>query len=219
MGLQSNKQNENKKLDVKNLKINLKSKDSKNKYLEQKDMDFLERYETVVEGKEEKINPMFYVFPAAAVVGIILVAFVIINVMTAVLNNSNKKIQTYVDDSANISSYNEAVKLSTEISTRNSSKSAIENMIKIMEKYPSINEAFISSIYSSLPEGVTIQTVNYNSSQAFFTISCVASNVNTIPTFINNLETTDKFEFVGYTGYNGGTGGYSFTVNCICNGN
>lgn len=219
MGLQSNKQNENKKLDVKNLKVNLKSKDSKNKYLDQKDMNFLERYETIVEGKEEKINPMFYVFPAAAVVGIILVALVFINVMTAVLNNSNKKIQAYVDDSANISSYNEAVKLSTEISTRNSSKSAIENMIKIMEKYPSINEAFISSVYSSLPEGVTIQTVNYNSSQAFFTISCVASDVNAIPTFINNLETTDKFEIVGYTGYNGGSGGYSFTVNCICNGN
>lgn len=214
MSLQSNKQNENKKLN-----FNLKSKDTKKKYLDQKDMNFLERYETVVEGKEEKINPMFYVVPAAAVVGIFLVIFVIVNVMTAVLNNSNKKIQAYVDDSANISSYNEAVKLSSEISKRNSSKTAIENMIKTKEKYPSINEAFVSSVYSSLTEGVTIQTITYNSSQSFFSLSCVATDVNAIPGFINNLETTSKFEIVGYTGYNGGSGGYSFTVNCICNGN
>ncbi len=214
MSLQSNKQNENKKLN-----FNLKSKDNKKKYLDQKDMNFLERYETVVEGKEEKINPMFYVVPAATVVGIFLVIFVIVNVMTAVLNNSNKKIQAYVDDSANISSYNEAVKLSSEISKRNSSKTAIEKMIKTKEKYPSINEAFVSSVYSSLTEGVTIQTITYNSSQSFFSLSCVATDVNAIPGFINNLETTSKFELVGYTGYNGGSGGYSFTVNCICNGN
>ncbi len=216
---EENNNQDGKKIDINNFKKSIKSKGDKNKFLQPKDMNFFERYEIVVEGKQEKINPMFFIVPTATVLGILIVAFAIINVMSAVVNNSNKKLQAYVDDTNNIASYNQAVQLSNEISKRNSSKVAIEEILKAMGKYPSINEAFISSIYGSLPEGITIQNINYDSAQGYFSMSCVSTNVNAIPDFINNLEATNRFAVVGYTGYNGGSGGYTFTVNCICNGN
>lgn len=212
--------NENKKDETeKNLDVKkFKAKEIKKKYLEPKDMNFFERYETVVVGKEAKINPMFFIAPAAGVVALLVVVFAIVNVMSAVTVRGNKKVQEYINDSKNVASYNQAVQLSSEISKRNSSKAAIDEVLEAMKKYPSIDETFVNALYGALPEGAIIETITYNSAQGYFSMACSSTDVKAIPLFVNNLEATGEFALVSYTGYSGGSGGYSFTVDCICNG-
>ena len=197
---------------------NPKEKQPKKKYLEPKDINFFERYETVVEGKEQKINPMFFIVPAAVVLGVLILTFLFYNIMSVVKDRSNKKVQEYINDSNNAASYNQSIQLSSEIAKRISSKVAIDEVLEAMKNYPSIDETFINALYSALPEGVAIETITYNSSQGYFSMACSSTDVNAIPLFVNNLDSTGEFAFVSYTGYNGGTGGYSFTVDCICNG-
>ncbi|NCC86273.1 MAG: hypothetical protein EOM05_00170 [Clostridia bacterium] len=211
---EDNKVETKKKFDFKNHK----EKEPKKKYLESKDMNFFERYETVVEGKEQKINPMFFIVPAAGVLGVLILSFLFLNVMSVIKARSNKKVQEYINDSNNVASYNQSIQLSSEIAKRISSKDAIDEILETMKNYPSIDETFINALYSALPEGVTIEMITYNSSQGYFSMACSSTDVNAIPLFVNNLDSTGEFAFVSYTGYNGGTGGYAFTVDCICNG-
>lgn len=211
---EDNKVETKKKFDFKNIKL----KETKKKYLESKEMNFFERYETVVEGKEQKINPMFFIVPAAVVLGVLILTFLFYNIMSVVKDRSNKKVQEYINDSNNAASYNQSIQLSSEIAKRISSKVAIDEVLEAMKNYPSIDETFINALYSALPEGVAIETITYNSSQGYFSMACSSTDVNAIPLFVNNLDSTGEFAFVSYTGYNGGTGGYSFTVDCICNG-
>lgn len=227
MELFSNKNNETPEKDNSNINSNGKEKTDKvkkvkkqkAKYLDQKDMNFLERYQTVVEGKQAKIDPKFFVFPAAGVLGVLAVMFIIINIITAITVSGNKKIQAYVNDANNIASYNEAVELSKDIAEKRLSKTALEQTIEIVKKYPQINQDFITKLYAALPQGVTVENITFDSAQGYLSLSCNSDAVAIIPTFINNLEGTGEFACVGYTGYSGGSGGYSFTVDCICNGN
>ncbi|MEG0979200.1 MAG: hypothetical protein RR911_03260 [Oscillospiraceae bacterium] len=213
------KDTSNKKIDLQSIKDLGKNKTTKVKYLAQKDMNFYERYETVVEGKQAKVNPMFFIAPAAGVLGALVAIVVIINVMTVITVRGNKNIQEFVDDSNNVATYNQAIKLSDDIANKKSSKSALDQTLELMKKYPQINQEFFGSIYGAMPQSVTIESAIFESAQGYFSMSCKTTDIKAIPSFINNLEATGKFAYTSYKGYNGGQGGYAFTVDCICNGN
>lgn len=208
-----NKENneDNKKVDLKNIKV------SKAKYLEQKDMNFLERYETVVEGKQAKINPMYFIAPAAGVVGLIVAVVVLINVMTLFKTNSNKKINEFINDPANVASYNQAVELSKTIANINASKSAIEDVLTVMDNYPALDQKLVASIFGNATGGVAVEVINYDGTNGYLSITCSSTAVEAIPLYVKALDNTGEFSLVSYSGYTGGTSGYSFTVSCICN--
>ena len=224
MDLFSKKNNEtNESVEKKDKKLDKSTrkdkKSNKAKYLTPKDMNFFERYQTIVEGKQEKIDPKFFIYPAAGVLGVLLVIVLGINLLTLFKENSNKKIQEYISDANNVATYNEALDLSESISKLNASKTALDQAIAIMDKYPSIDKNLKDVLIKNLSGEIKINGVNYESAQGSIMISCVSSSVNAIPVYVQALIDSGEFHHVSYTGYSLSSGGYSFTVACLCKSN
>lgn len=199
---------------------NRKASPKKSKGLKSKEMNFLEKYEIIVEQKPPRINPKLYIISSVSVIIIILAATIILNVFLSIEKNNNKVIKEYIDNENNIARYSESVKLTEEIDKRQKAKNEIDNVLNSIDGYPQLNEQFVDMLFGTAGQKkVKVNSINYGSEHGSIIISCECKSVDDVPVFVKALRDTEIFEAVTYKGYSGcDKSQYSFTVTCVCKG-
>ena len=201
-------------------KAEKKEKKQKNKlqYLEHNTMNFLERYETVVEGKSQDKGLEAYKKP----IMILMIVLVVIGVIAQGLNIYSgmriKSLEKYINDENNIATYNEALAVKTSVEQAKLQKTNMEAMIAAIATYPDVDKSFFDSVSgAATANSVVINNYGYASASGVLSVSCVASTPQNISNFVRALDATGLFANVEYTGFSGGTeGGYTFTVTTYC---
>lgn len=198
-----------------------KKKAPKKQYLEANKMNFLDRYETVVEGKSDDIDIKKIMIPGIAVVAAVAVVCAVIWVLVLITNSSVKSLNNYINDQNNVASYNQAITVKDTISRAKAQKANTESMISAIATYPNINRAFFNAISVAASEnGVTVVNYGYSGNTGYLSVSCTATSAQNISNFVRAMNATGLFANVEYNQFNGGSeGAFSFTVNCYCNGN
>lgn len=223
MNNKSTKKNkkDSKNISLKSIKNSKVSTAKKNKSLKVKDMNFIDRYEIIVEAKPPKINPKYFILPSGVVLSILLIIIIAMSTILAITNTSNKHKNEYINSEDNIAKYSQAEKLTQEITKRRNSKNQIESVINSIDKYPNLNNELINIIFGTAGQNkCQINDMDYNSEQGLITINCNTKSEKNVPIFVCALNNTKKFNLVTYVGYNGNAEeGYTFTVSCVCKGN
>lgn len=202
-------------------KAEKKEKKQKNKlqYLEHNTMNFLERYETVVEGKTADKGLEAYKKP----IMILMIVLVVIGVIAQGLNIYSgmriKSLEKYINDENNKASYNQALEVKTAVEQAKLQKTNMEAMIAAIASYPDVDKTFFSSVNgAATANSVTIGNYGYAGGTGYFTVACTAATPQNISDFIRALDATGLFASIEYGGFSGGAeGGYSFSVSCYCN--
>lgn len=195
-----------------------KEKKQKVQYLEHKDMNFLERYETVVEGKQGDVDLNAIMKPAIMVVAAVAVIFVILQVISLTMSAKTKSLENYVNDETNISAYNDAQALKQESEDVNTQKANLESLVAAISSYPDVNRAFFQAISTAATNnGVTVNNYGYSGNNGYLSISCTSQTTSGISNFVRGVVDTGLFADVQYNQFSGAKdGGYTFTVNCYC---
>lgn len=196
-------------------------KKEKEVFLAQKDMNFLERYQIVVEGKEKATDPVKLFMPVLIALGIIVVIFLIVKGVDIGINISNKNLNSYITDTSNVTNYKQAVALSKEIKSVNTKEGELVSMMSAVKTYPSINTEFFSTMAATATaNGITVGSMSYDNTTGLISYTATTTSVTAIPSYVAALRDTGLFSAVEYTGYTGSTeGGYSFNIAAYCVGN
>ena len=195
-----------------------KTKAPKDQYLKPNRMNFLERYETLVEGKKAELDLDKYKKPYFIVLAVLLVILVVFIVLLSVTKVQVKSYEKYINDPNNASTYSKALKLKGDTERIKLEKANIEKMINAISTYPNINKEFFAALSNAATNNnVTINNYGYAGQSGFISIPCVASSPQDISNFVTAIEATGLFDSVEYTGFDGGAeGGYAFNVSCYC---
>ncbi len=195
-----------------------KEKKPKLQYLEKNQMNFLEKYEIVVEGKKSNVDISKIVKPLIIILLVAVIVFVLTTGIKIFMNQKVKSLNNYINDPDNVASYNEAVALKEKTDNVNTQKTNLEALIKAIDSYPDVNKAFFSAISKCATDnGVTIGQYGYAGDTGVFSISGTATATGGISGFVRAMEATGLFADVEYNSFNGeAEGGYSFTVTCVC---
>ncbi len=196
-----------------------KEKKPKLQYLEKNQMNFLEKYEIVVEGKKSNVDITKIVKPLIILLIVVAIIFALTTGIKIVMNQKVKSLDKYINDPANVSSYNEAVALKQEGETVKAQKSNLEALIKAVDSYPNVNKAFFEAISKAATDnGITIGQYGYAGANGVLSVSCTSTTTAGISGFVRAMEATGLFADVEYNAFNGqAEGGFSFTVTCVCN--
>lgn len=214
-----------KEIKFSDLKKNKSKKSKKDKILNSKDVNFLYRYEVVVDKKQPKVNPKVYLIPGVSVVSILIVIIIIMQIMLAINNKKNDSIKEYLNDPENISQYEVAQNLKEDISNKKGEISGIKNVLDTIDMYPNLDKSLVDVMFGTAgKQNVVINNINYSSQQGLLSIDCTTKDFNNVSKFVAALKKTDYFNIVTYVGYNGTSdtpegGSYTFTVMCICKAN
>lgn len=200
-------------------KAEKKEKKQKNKlqYLEHNTMNFLERYETVVEGKAADKGLEAYKKP----IMILMIALVVIGVIAQGLNIYSgmriKSLEKYINDENNKASYNQSLETKAAADAATLQKTNLEANLAAIASYPDVDKKLFDAIANAATaNGVTLGTYGYSGSTGYIAISgCTAPSPASITEFIRAAETTGlfvDFEYQGFSGAGEG-GGYSYNVS------
>lgn len=193
---------------------------TKKKFLKPKDINFYERYQTIVEGKQKQTDPKLIILPLAGVLVIIFAIWLIFFISTKVTENNNEKIQTYLTE--NNSSYLESKDLYENTIKTNQKITNLKVIQDELASYPQMNAANIGLIINAAnSSGTTITAINYINTTGVMTISGItgkgnANLVKNASAFVKALKNTNLFRDVSYTGYSGDAdNGYTFSAACV----
>lgn len=196
-----------------------KEKKPKLQYLEKNQMNFLEKYELVVEGKKSNVDITKIVKPLVILLIVVAIIFALTTGVKLFMNQKVKSLDKYINDPANVSSYNEAVALKQESDNVKTQKTNLEALIQAIDSYPNVNKAFFDAINKAATDNsVTIGQYGYAGNTGTLSVSCTSTSTAGISGFVRAMEASGLFADVEYNSFNGeAEGGYSFTVTCVCN--
>jgi hypothetical protein len=202
-------------------KTEKKPKKEKPVFLDHRDMNFYERYEVVVEGKQVNVDPLKLFKPAIIVLLIVLVIVLIMKIISFGVTLRCKSLNNYINDSANKSAYNTAVTIQKQTASINKKETDLKACVAAIKTYPSVNSQFFATIQAAAANaGASITNVTYDNTTGLISLSCTATTVAGPAAFVNALNDSGLFSVTDYTGYSGTqAGGYTFTVAAYCNGN
>ncbi len=201
-----------------------KSNKKQQKALEPNQMNFLEQYSLVVEGKKKNLDLAKILKPLIAVAVVVLAIFVLLEVVLIGFKARNKSLEKYINDPQNTASYNEAKATKDETDQVNTQKANIESCIAAIDSYPNVGKDFFTAIANTATNnGVTISNYGYSNMTGIISMSCSSKAISPATTgisqFVRDLEKLGLFDNVTYTGFSGsGEGGYSFQISCVCLG-
>jgi len=197
-----------------------KDKKSKVKYLEPNQMNFLEQYSIVVEGKKKNLDLQKVMKPLIAVLIVVLAAFVILEVVLLGMKAQTKSLNKYITDEQNVASYNEAIEVKTNTDIVNAKKASTESVINAIDSYPNVGTDFFATLKSTAAaNSVTIASYGYSNDNGYLTLSCSATGVDNVSEFVRALEKCGLLNITQYSGFSGSAeGGYSFSVTGYCVG-
>ena len=199
-----------------------KEKKSKVKYLEPNQMNFLNQYKIVVEGKKKDLDLAKILKPLILILVLVLAAFVLLEVVLIGFKAKNKSLDKYINDANNIASYNEAIAVKEETDKVNTQKANMEALLTAIDTYPNVGKDFFAKVASAATKNnVTITNYSYANENGWLNLSCHANATKDISQFVRDLEKLGLFNSVNYTGFqsNGDTtGSYGYSVDCTCLG-
>lgn len=197
-----------------------KEKPAKKTYLEPNNMNFLERYEVVVEGKKADLDLSAYRTPILVAGIALLVILVIAQGLNILTKTQIKSLNKYINDPTNVSAFNEATGVKAKVNDAVTQKSNLEAMIEAVKTYPDVDKAFFDAIFAAgTANTVTTGNYGYMSNTGTITIACHSQAIPNISEFVRSLEATGLFTSVEYVGFSGAADtGYSFNVSCLCKG-
>lgn len=199
-------------------KAEKKDKKQKNKlqYLEHNTMNFLERYETVVEGKSQDKGLEAYKKP----IMILMIVLVVIGVIAQGLNIYSgmriKSLEKYINDENNQASYNQSLETKAAAERAQLQKTNLETNLAAIASYPDLDKALFDALgNAATSNGVTLGSYGYAGGTGYLAITgCSAQSPASITAFIRAAEATGLFTSVEYQGFSGGgEGGYSYNVS------
>ena len=199
-----------------------KSNKKQQKALEPNQMNFLEQYSLVVEGKKKNLDLAKILKPLIAVAVVVLAIFVLLEVVLIGFKARNKSLEKYINDPQNVASYNEAKATKEETDKVNTQKANIEACIKAIDSYPNVGKDFFESIANTATKnGVSISEYGYVNTNGYLSLSCssnaISPNTTGISQFVRDLEGLGLFDSIEYNGFSGsGEGGYSFSITAVC---
>ncbi|MBQ0135961.1 MAG: hypothetical protein KBS43_04430 [Oscillospiraceae bacterium] len=197
-----------------------KEKKAKVKYLEPNQMNFLEQYHIVVEGKKKNLDLQKVLKPLIAVAIVVLAIFVLLEVVLLGMKAKNKSLEKYINDEQNVASYSEAVATKEKIDLAKTQKTNMEAAMNAIASYPNVDATFFNSVANTASKnGVAISNYNYVGDNGYLSLTCSAKAVSPADTgvsqFVRDLVALNIFDNVDYRSFNGSTeGGYSFDVGC-----
>lgn len=199
-------------------KVEKKEKKQKNKlqYLEHNTMNFLERYETVVEGKAADKGLEAYKKPAMIVAAIVIVIAVIAQVLNITSGMRVKSLEKYINDENNKATYNQSLEVKAAAERATLQKTNLETNLAAIASYPDVDKALFDAIANAATaNGVTLGTYGYAANSGYLAITgCSAQSPASITAFIRAAEATGLFASTEYQGFSGGgEGGYSYNVS------
>lgn len=203
-------------MDTNSKKTNKKK--NKQLFLEHNSMNFLDRYQTVVEGKAADKGLDAYKKPILA----LLLALVILALIAQALNIFSslrlKSINDFINDPDNISSYNLSVLTKDNASSAAIQKNNLLAMIDAIDTYPNVDTGLFGAISTAASSNsIAVGNYGYSGEKGYLSISCTAVTPQNITDFIRALDATGLFASIQYGGFSGGVeGGYSFTVSAYC---
>lgn len=197
-----------------------KEKKSKVKFLEPNQMNFLEQYSIVVEGKKKNLDLQKILKPLIAVLIVVLAIFVLLEVVLIGMKAQNKSLNKYVNDESNVASYNEALAVKDKIGLVNSQKANLESLMAAIDSYPNVDEEFFAAISNTATNnGVKVINYGYANATGYLTLTCTANSTPGISQFVRDLEKLGLFDSVTYTGFAGtDEGGNNFSISAVCLG-
>lgn len=222
--LDSNSIEENSSVDANALNDSSEKKEKKAKknkmlYLEHNTMNFLERYEAVVEGKSSADALTAYKKPLIILAVVIVILALVaqgLNIYSSLRVNSLDK---YIKDPANVEAYDNAIQVKAKVDQATLQKNNMEAMITAIATYPDIDQNFFNAVNTAATaNSIVISNYGYAGETGYFTVSCTSSTPQNITAFIRALDATGLFANIEYSGFSGGAeGGYGFSVSCYCN--
>ncbi|MBR6003906.1 MAG: hypothetical protein IK068_04200 [Lachnospiraceae bacterium] len=197
-----------------------KDKKSKVKYLEPNQMNFLDQYKTVVEGKKKDLDLAKILKPLIAILLVVLAAFVLLEVVLIGFKAKNKSLDKYINDANNIASYNEAIAVKEETDVVNAQKANMESLLAAIDSYPNVGKDFFAKVAATATkDDISVTSYNYSNDTGYLVVFCTANDTAKISQFVRDMEANGLFKAVEYTGFqSNGENGYSFNVNCVCLG-
>ena len=195
-----------------------KEKPAKKQYLESNKMNFLERYEFVVEGKQTDVDFDALKKPIAIVLGVLLVLLVITQGLSIFTSAKVKSYEKYINDPNNVASYAQATELKNKIDQTTLQKTNMESLIAAIATYPDVDTAFFQAIDTAAgANNVLINSYGFTSVTGTLSLNCNATSPQNISDFIRALMNTGLFESIDYTGFTGAQeSGYSFSISAVC---
>ncbi len=196
-----------------------KEKKAKVQYLQPNQMNFLNQYELVVEGKKKNLDLAKILKPLIAVLVLVLIVFVLLEAVLLGMKAKGKSMEKYINDSQNVATYNEAVATKEKIDQANTQKANMEAAINAIKTYPDVDSAFFSKIANAATKnGVTISNYSYSASNGYFSIACdakaIAPATTGISQFVRDLEALGIFDSVNYNAFSGSKeDGYGFSIS------
>lgn len=198
-----------------------KSNKKQQKALEPNQMNFLEQYSLVVEGKKKNLDLAKILKPLIAVAVVVLAIFVLLEVVLIGFKARNKSLEKFINDEQNVASYNEAVATKEKIDLANTQKANMEAAMNAIKTYANVDSTFFTSIANTATKnGVTISNYNYIGDSGSLSLSCSATAISPdttgISQFVRDLGGLGIFDSVNYNTFSGSPeGGYSFEIGCI----
>ena len=199
-----------------------KSNKKQQKALEPNQMNFLEQYSLVVEGKKKNLDLAKILKPLIAVAVVVLAIFVLLEVVLIGFKTRNKSLEKYINDPKNVASYSEAKETKEETDKVNTQKANIEACIKAIDSYPNVGKDFFNAIANvATKNGVTISEYGYVNTNGYLSLACSSNAISPATTgasqFVRDLEGLGLFDSIEYNGFSGSTeGGYSFSITAVC---
>lgn len=197
-----------------------KEKKSKVKYLEPNQMNFLEQYSIVVEGKKKNLDLEKVLKPLIALLIVVLAIFVLLEVVLLGMKAQTKSLEKYINDENNVATYNEALDTKAQTDTINLQKANLENVIKAIDSYPNVGTAFFKTIAANATaNGTSVSNYSYSNENGYLSVSCTSTTTADVAKFVRAMEQNGLFANVIYTGFNGeAQEGYTYTLSCYCLG-
>ncbi|GEM_PF-3238621 len=195
-----------------------KQKASKKQYLEHNKMNFLERYETIVEGKQNDVDFDALKKPIIIILGVLLVLLIITQALSIFTSARVKSLEKYINDPNNVASYAQATELKTKIDQTEIQKVNMESLIAAIATYPDVDQAFFQAISKAANDNsVSINGYGFTSVTGNLTLNCNAPTPQDVSDFVRSLMATGRFVSIDYTGFTGAQeSGYSFSISAVC---
>lgn len=202
-------------MDTNSKKINKKK--NKQLFLEHNSMNFLDRYQTVVEGKAADKGLDAYKKPILALLIVLVLLALIAQALNIFSSLRLKSINDYINDPDNISSYNLSILTKDNVSQATIQKNNLLANLDAMASYPDLDKSLFDAIANAAnTNGVVLGTYGYSGSTGYLAISgCTAQTPDAITNFIRAAEATGLFTDFDYQGFSGGgeAGGYTYNIS------
>ena len=201
-----------------------KSNKKQQKALEPNQMNFLEQYSLVVEGKKKNLDLAKILKPLIAVAVVVLAIFVLLEVVLIGFKARNKSLEKYINDPQNVATYNEALSTKEKADSARTQKANMEAVINAIDSYPNVDAKFFEAIGNTATKnGVTVSNYGYANDTGFLSLQCTSNAISPdttgISQFVRDMEKLGLFDNVTYNAFSGGNeGGYSFSITATCKG-